>query len=302
MVTSKVSERVHLIDTEALGQSNTVAVYVVRGTSKTALVDCGYASSTGAVLAGLAHIGVPPEEIDFIIPTHVHLDHGGAAGHLVTKMPRARIFAQERGVPHLVDPTRLVDSATRLFGAEAIRRFGAPLPISAEKITPVGEEAHLDLGGVSLTAIHSPGHAPHQLSVLVEEDRLLLTADAVGIVYPNVGTLIPVTPPPSFNPQELAATTRKLEQMDSKALLVPHYGVRQDVSSVFEATRTKTERWTGRVREMKKASLTLDEMVDSLTTEVLHETGLQADRFPGYASTSIMVTVKGILHYLEKNP
>lgn len=302
MVASKVSERVHLIDTIALGAPNTVAVYLVRGTIRTALVDCGYASSAEAVLAGLAQIGVSPEEIDFVIPTHVHLDHGGAAGHLVTKMPRARIFAQERGVPHLIDPTRLVDSATRLFGEEAIRRFGAPLPISAERITPVGEEVHLDLGGVSLTAIHSPGHTPHQLSVLVEEDRLLLTADAVGIVYPSVGTLIPTTPPPSFNPLELAATTRKLEQMDSRALLVPHYGVRGDVTSVLETTRNKTEKWTSRVREMKKASLTSDEMVDSLTTEVLHETGLQADRFPGYASISIMVTVKGILHYLEKNP
>jgi glyoxylase-like metal-dependent hydrolase (beta-lactamase superfamily II) len=289
-----------MVDTMALGQPSTVAVYVIKG-AKTALVDCGYASSYETVLEGLAGVGVPPSDVDYVIPTHVHLDHGGAAGHLLKRMPRATVLAQEKGVPHLIDPTRLVESATRLFGQEAIDIFGMPVGIEKERITAIGEEMHLDLGGVSLTAVHSPGHAPHQLSVLVEEEKLLLTADAVGIVYPAVPTMIPTTPPPSFNPTELWGTTEKLEQMGSKALLVPHFGMRNDSREVLETTRKKSDAWVRKVGEMRKAGFTPEQMVESLRSELLIETGLSDKDFPRYASISIGVSVRGILHYLEKN-
>jgi glyoxylase-like metal-dependent hydrolase (beta-lactamase superfamily II) len=290
-----------MIDTMALGQPNTVAVYVLKG-AKTALIDCGYASSYETVLAGLASVGVSPSDVDYIIPTHVHLDHGGAAGHLLKRMPRATVLAQEKGVPHLIDPTRLVQSATKLFGQEAIDTYGTPIGIDAERIVAIGEEMHLDLGGVSLTAVHSPGHAPHQISVFVEEEKLLLTADAVGIVYPSVRTLIPTTPPPSFNPAELGETTEKLGQMGSKVLLVPHYGIRNDVQDVLETTKRKTDAWVRRVKEMQKASFTFERMVESLKGELLIETGIQDKDLPRYADISIGVSVRGILHYLEKNP
>lgn len=301
MTTTKIAEKVYMIDTLALGQVGTVAAYILKG-RKTALVDTGYASSRDVVLRGLAEAGVPPSEVDYIIPTHVHLDHGGGAGHLLREMPRASVLAQEKGVPHLVDPTRLIESATRLFGEAAIETFGRPLGIDEKRITPVAEEVHVELGGLSITAVHAPGHAPHQLSVLVEEERLLLTADAVGIVYPSVRTMIPTTPPPSLDPAELWRTTEKLEQMGPRALLVPHYGVRRDASTVLEATRKKTDAWVRRVRQMKASNMGLDQIVDSLKLEVLAEVGLAPEAFPAYAELSIRVSVKGILRYLEKNP
>ena len=298
---TRISERVHMIDTMALGQPRTVAVYVVRG-AKTALVDCGYASSYEAVLEGLAAVGVSASDVDYVIPTHVHLDHAGGAGLLLKRMPRATVLAQEKGVPHLIDPTRLVESATRVFGRDAIDTFGIPVGIEKERITAVGEEEHLDLGGVSLTMVHSPGHAPHQLSVLVEEEKLLLTADAVGIVYPAVRSMIPTTPPPSFNLRELWDSTERLEQMGSRALLVPHFGTRDDAQEVLETTRKKTDAWVRKVKEMRKAGFTIEQMVESLRRELSLESGIQEKYFPQYASVSIGVSVSGILHYLEKNP
>ena len=299
MTATRISERVHMIDTMALGQPSTVAVYLVRG-SKTALVDCGYASSYETVLQGLAALGVSPSDVDYVIPTHVHLDHAGAAGHLVKRMPRARVLAHEKGVPHLIDPTRLVESATKVFGRDAVDAYGAPVGIEQERITAIGEEAHLDLGGVSLTAVHSPGHAPHQLSIFVEEEKLLLTADAVGMVYPAIRSMIPTTPPPSFNPSELSGTTEKLEQMGSRALLVPHFGVRNDAREVLETTRKKTDAWVRKVSEMRKATFTPEQMVESLKSELILETGIRSKDFPQYADISIGVSVRGIIHYLEK--
>ena len=301
MVVSKISDRVYLIDTLAVGEKNTVAAYLLKG-SKTALVDCGYASSAETVLRALGELNVNPSDVDYVIPTHVHLDHAGAAGFLLDRMPRARVIAQEKGVKHLVDPTRLVESATSVFGEGLIRMYGVPKGIRAEKITAVGEEMHLDLGGLSLTIVHAPGHAPHQVSVYVEEEKVLLSADAVGIVYPLLGTLIPTTPPPSLNPAELGDTAERLSQMDSRLLLAPHFGARSDVKEVLSETTRKTDEWVAKVREMKKKGLSQDEMTRELRSMVSRESGVPEESFPTYADISVRTNVMGIVHYLEKNP
>ncbi len=290
-----------LLDTHALGNSGTVAVYVLKGT-KVAMVDCGYASSYEVVLQELTEIGISPSEVRYLIPTHVHMDHAGATGHLLKHMPKAEVIAHERAVPHLVDPSRLIQSATSIFGEELVQSYGQPLPIQQQKITAVGQETHLDLGGLTLTAMHSPGHAPHQISVLVDEEKLLLSADAVGIVYPNIPTMIPTTPPPSLDPPRLAETISKLSQLDSRKLLVPHYGIRDDVVNVLETTKNKTAAWLSKVRELRKNGVSLDEMVEEFQREVVSESGLTTEDFPRYARLSIRITLMGMLQYFEKNP
>jgi len=298
---SKVSDRVFMIDTLALGRPGSVAAYVLKG-SKTALVDCGYATSANTVLEGLLELGVPPSEVDYVIPTHVHLDHAGSAGEIIKQMPRAKLIAQERGVPHLVDPARLIQSATSVFGEEAIDAFGRPVGIDRERITGVGEELHLDLGGLSITAIHTPGHAPHQISLFVEEEKTLVAADAVGIIYPFLPIVVPTTPPPSLNPSELGRSTERLAQFDARTLLAPHFGVRSDVVHVLEATKEKTNEWVARVRAMKASGSTLDDVAFALKTSVAAESGIRKEDFPSYAEVSIRASAMGILHYLEKNP
>jgi len=299
--TSKISDRVYLIDTLGIGQKNSIAAYLLKG-EKTALVDCGYASSAPAILEGLTGLNVNPSDVDYIIPTHVHLDHAGAAGYLLDRMPRAKVIAQERGVKHLVDPTRLVQSATSIFGEELIRMYGTPKPIQAERITGVGEEMHIDLGGLSVTVVHTPGHAPHQVSVHVEEEKVLLAADAVGIVYPFLRVVLPTTPPPSLDPAELARSAERLAQMDSKLLLAPHFGVRADVKEVLAETTRKTNAWVEEVKAMRKRGLQTDEISAALKRELSAESGVPESEFPGYSQISIRTSVLGILQYLEKNP
>jgi glyoxylase-like metal-dependent hydrolase (beta-lactamase superfamily II) len=301
LTVSKVSDRVYLIDTLALGEKNAVAAYLLKG-SKTALVDCGYATSASAVLDGLRELNVSPAEVDYLIPTHVHLDHAGAAGYLLDSMPRAKVIAQERGVPHLTDPARLIQSATIVFGEETVKMFGPPKGIPEERITSVGEEMHIDLGGLSLTATHTPGHAPHQIAVYVEEEKVLIAADAVGIVYPSFGVLMPTTPAPSLNPEELGRTADRLAQMDSRLLLAPHFGVRTDPKEVLAETKKRTNEWVAYVRKMKNAGASREAIIASLKTNVSQESHVPEERFPDYADISIRTSVNGILHYLEKNP
>lgn len=296
---TKVSERVYLLDTFALGVPGTVGAYLVKG-PKPALVDCGYASSYENVLAGMAEVGVMPTDIRYLIPTHVHLDHAGAAGRLLKGMPNAEVVAHERGVPHLVDPKRLIESSTMVFGREIMGLYGLPEPISADRITAVGKELHLDLGdGLTATLIHAPGHAPHQISVALDDTKALLTADAVGIMYPGLDALIPTTPPPSFNPTELVATVGQLKQTGPRELLIPHFGTRKDVDQVFSRTTELVLSWVDAVKEMWKQKATLDEVAEKMEETVSVDAGTRD--LPIYAKVSVRTSAMGIMHYLDKN-
>jgi glyoxylase-like metal-dependent hydrolase (beta-lactamase superfamily II) len=298
MYSTKVAERVYMLDTVALGQPKTVAAYVIKG-EKIALVDCGYASSYQNVLAGLSELGLAPSDVKYLIPTHVHLDHAGATGHLLKEMPNAQVVAHEKAVPHLVDPTKLIESATKVFGELIMQLYGAPLPVPQGRITAVGKEAHLDFGeGVTATLRHTPGHAPHQVSITLDGSGDLLTADAVGIVYPDVKTLIPTTPPPSFDPDQLVSSVRLLEQTNPAQLLTPHFGPRSDATSVFEGTKEKVAKWVKDVGDMKARGATLDDAAEAMELRVMAESGMK--ELPIYVRVSIRTSVMGILHFLGR--
>jgi glyoxylase-like metal-dependent hydrolase (beta-lactamase superfamily II) len=294
----KISDGIYMIDTNALGQKKTVSVYLIKD-RKTALVDCGYASSYLNVIHAIDELGLSVEEIDYIIPTHVHLDHGGATGHLAGLMKNARIIAHERAVPHLINPERLVASATQVFGSEIVQQYGIPLPVDKERITAVGEEMSLELGTNSLLILHAPGHAPHQVSVTVQGRGILITADSVGIVYPDVKTMIPTTPPPSFDPDILASTIDKLSQNTPELLLVPHFGIRSDSDQVFETTKKKVRDWVDRVRTMRKDGINIEKMQEVMEKIVMDEASVH--ELPVYAKLSIRTSILGILHYIEKH-
>ena len=300
MVVSKITGKAYMIDTVGLGNPNTVAVYVVKGSRKTAVIDCGYASSYGNVMQGLRQLGIEPSRVDYLIPTHVHLDHAGAAGHLVRHMPRAKVIAHERAVPHLVDPTKLVESATSVFGEKLVLMYGKPIPVDRSKVDAVGTESHIDLGNVTLTTLHAPGHAPHQISVLLEEEHILFSADAVGIVFPGFPTLIPTTPPPSLDPVKLAQTLEMLRQTAPKMLLVPHFGVRKDVNLVLDRTKEKVDQWLQEVTRLNAMHMTPEQIVEELRRMITSETGIRSSDIPGYANVSIRTSVLGIISFLRR--
>jgi glyoxylase-like metal-dependent hydrolase (beta-lactamase superfamily II) len=299
MYATKVAERVYLLDTYALGQQNAVGAYVIKG-PKVTLVDCGYASSFQNVLAGLAELGIMPSDVKYIVPTHVHLDHAGAAGRLAREVPNATVVAHERSVPHLADPTKLIESATKVFGEVTMGLYGYPEPVPQDRMISVGKETHMDLGdGLTATLIHSPGHAPHQVSMMLDGEKDLFTADAVGIVYPSMKTMIPTTPPPSFDPDQLVSTVRSLRQLGATRLLVPHFGERTDADDVFENTVEKVTRWVRDVRDMKGRGANLDDATEALELRVKREAGVSD--LPIYAKVSIRTSVMGIMHYLSRN-
>jgi len=159
----------------------------------------GYKSSAQIVAKDLAAHGIGKEDLHYLLPTHVHLDHCGSCGTLANLYEDASVRLHPRGQSHVSDPERLVAGAMKLFGEERVKRFGLPDPTSPKRVRGVSDDEEIALGnGLTLRAIWTPGHAPHHISYLLEESGTLFTGDAVGVQYPASPVLIPTSPPPEL--------------------------------------------------------------------------------------------------------
>ncbi|MGI8984288.1 MAG: MBL fold metallo-hydrolase [Acidimicrobiales bacterium] len=215
----------HQIDTLLGGWERVTAGWLVPGDAP-ALVETGSQSSVPVVLEALAGLGVGADDLASIVVTHIHLDHAGGVGDLARAFPRATIYVHPVGARHLVDPSRLVASAARVYGDTLDSLYGRldPTPVDRIRVLEDGEE--LAVGpGRALTAVHSPGHASHHLALHDTATGVLFAGDAAGVRLPDVGVLRPATPPPEF---DLDLAVRSLHAFAGRrpaALALAHFGV-----------------------------------------------------------------------------
>jgi glyoxylase-like metal-dependent hydrolase (beta-lactamase superfamily II) len=218
---------VYTVDTELLGSPGVMSAYLVDA-ERPALVDTGADPATDRVLSALAEVGIAPEELAYVLPTHVHLDHGGAAGSLAAECPNATVLVHERGYPYLTDPERierLAESARRALGPVA-DAYGDPTAVPERRCRVVGDGEAVDLGDHTLRAVDAPGHAPHHLCYLDDRTGALFAADAAGMYLG--GRLYPTTPPPDFDLEESLATVERLRGCGPETVLYGHFGARDD--------------------------------------------------------------------------
>jgi len=297
----EIVDGVFLVDTMAVGLPGLAAAYLIKG-EELALVDTGYPTSSNSIISQLQALDSRSWQVDFIVPTHVHLDHSGAVGHLLKAMPNARVLVNERGAKHLVDPTKLVQSVASLFGSDALAVFGEPVSVLKERIDTVRDGCELDLGaGKRLKIFSTPGHALHHMSVLLEAERLVITGDAVGIYYPNLCTPIPATPPPSFDEEQYMRSLTRMLDMNPVGLLLPHFGpVLENVEAFLRTNLQTTKRWGSRVFEAVKANESHDEVYQYFVQDLLKLTGKSQDDIPDYMSRMILISAIGYYSYAQK--
>ncbi len=288
-----MSGKVYIIDTKALGFEQVVACYLVRD-RKTALVDTGYASSADHTLESLKNLGV--ERLDYIIPTHVHLDHCGAAWKIAEHYPGATVLAHERAVKHLVDPSRLRASVLELYGEDVVKMFGPLEPINSSRVFKAGDGETLQLGEVELTFIYTPGHAPHQLSVIVS-DGSVITADAVPANYPGKPFIIPTTPPPSFDLQQYIASLRRLGRVGAKIFHTPHFGPKPADEEWVETLVSKVVSWYETAENVVRNGGGLPQLLDLLERKAVEDAGME---LPVYARNLLKLSVMGLYKYVSR--
>jgi glyoxylase-like metal-dependent hydrolase (beta-lactamase superfamily II) len=217
-------------------------------------------------------------------------------------MPRARVLVNEHGLKHLIDPSKLVATATTLFGEKAMAVYGTPWPLARERVEAVGELCDLDLGaGKELRILYTPGHAWHHISVFLQNERLLITGDAVGLRYSGFSFPIPATPPPGFDEEQCVTSLTKFMNMDPVGLLLPHFGhVREKVRAFLETNIEMIRRWTSMATETLKAGKPLDKVYEAFMADVMNRSGLARDEIPDHVARNIRFSAMGCYTYAQE--
>lgn len=214
------------------------ACYIVVDNGRAALVDCGVTATAPDLVTALADLGIAPEAVDWLIPTHAHLDHAGGAGRLMRQLPNARLAAHPSAAPHLIDPAQLEAGVRALYGDPFFDREYAPVePVDAARVTETADDDVIHLGDRALRVVHTPGHAWHHESILDDATGTLLAGDAFGVGYPELighdgPFVIPVVPPPQFKPEVYRASVERIVALAPTRVAPAHFDVLDDPGRV----------------------------------------------------------------------
>ncbi|MEO8081646.1 MAG: MBL fold metallo-hydrolase, partial [Caldimonas sp.] len=225
---------IHVVDT-GFHRPAFDAAYLVVENGRGAFIDTGTNESVPRLLAALAAAGLAADAVDFVIATHVHLDHAGGVGQLMRHLPQARAVVHPRGARHLVDPSYLIRSATGVYGADEIERsYGTIVGVAADRVLRSTDGMVLELAGRPLRFLHTPGHAMHHHCIWDERSRGVFTGDTFGLSYREFDSargpwIMPTTTPVQFQPEALRRSIERMLGFDPESIYVTHYGQVGDV-------------------------------------------------------------------------
>ena len=206
------------------------AAFVIVHEGHAAIIDTGAAPGVPRILQALQALGVEPEAVDFVIPTHVHLDHAGGAGQLMQACPNATLLVHPRGQRHMVDPSTVWAGATAVYGeAEMARAYGEVLPINIERTQVTHDGMRVQLAGRELMFADTPGHARHHHCIWDATTRGWFTGDTFGLSYREFDTaagpwMLPTSTPVQFEPEVLRGSIQRLLDQEPQCVFLTHFG------------------------------------------------------------------------------
>jgi glyoxylase-like metal-dependent hydrolase (beta-lactamase superfamily II) len=231
----RIDEGLVQIDLQFGQMDGVIAAYLLHGGGEAALVEVGPTTTRAVLEAGVHAAGLEMEDVDRLLVTHIHLDHAGAAGPLMRDYPRLRLGVHPVGAPHLADPSRLVASATRIYGDQMGPLWGEVAPIPTDRIDVLTDGEALDVAGRRLVARFTPGHASHHVAFIDEASGTVFTGDVGGVRIQGTIYVCPPTPPPDIDPAAWAESVAILRAAGARRLALTHFGVFDDVDAHLDA-------------------------------------------------------------------
>ena len=292
--------RIEIIDHDFQGTPHAIASFLVFGDEGPVLVETGPGSTLPNVRRRLAEHGVGPGEIRHVLVTHIHLDHAGAAGWWAQQ--GATVYVHPVGAPHLIDPGKLLASATRIYGDQMDSLWGEILPAPADRVVAVGDGATIEAGDLRFTALETPGHASHHHVFRLGD--VAFTGDAAGIRIPDADLLELPAPPPEFDLEIWKETLARLRRQELTTIYRTHFGVSTAVPAELDRFEALLEETAAYVRGLLDAGLERDAMVANYEAWVQ-----QRARADGADEATLRIlevpnprymTVDGIVRYWRK--
>lgn len=240
---------VHVLDTHQLGRSGIIAATALETIDGIALFDTGPESTFDNIAAALTNAGFAPGDVRHVFLSHIHFDHAGAAWRFAEL--GATIYVHARGAPHLIDPTKLVDSATRIFGNDMAKLWGRIAPVPQQSVRVLQDGEVVRLGRLEVRAIETPGHASHHHGYHWDDN--VFGGDVAGV---RIGSGPPVPPmvPPELHVESWLASLDKIRALAPTKLYLPHFGaVERDIPDHLDAVEERVRRWSGWFRDRMRA-------------------------------------------------
>jgi glyoxylase-like metal-dependent hydrolase (beta-lactamase superfamily II) len=275
------------------------AGYLIEGTMPV-LVETGAQSSAPVVLESLRRLGLDPKDLAGIVVTHIHLDHAGGVGDVAAAYPNATVYVHEKGARHLVDPSKLIASASLVYGELLDSLYGRMDATPQERVHVLDDEEEIALGkGRVLRAIDSPGHAKHHIGLLDSDSGILFAGDAVGVKLPDGGRLRPSTPPPDFNMDQALVSLAKFGAHHPSGIALAHYGLLNEPDSLLAEAATTLQAWVATAeaawREGRDIAQALADEYDVSADEIPIEYRDKLEVLNGFHSNAA-----GMRRYFEK--
>ncbi len=302
----ELEDGVFLLDLGFQGTAGVVGAYLIADPAgrDLTLIDTGPAKSVDTLVRRIREAGFDPIAVRHVLLSHVHLDHAGGAGALLPHIGPARVIVHPRGARHLTDPSKLLASATRIYGADMDRLWGQTVPVPEQRVDLLQDGEAIVVSGRSVRAYHTPGHASHHLAFLDDERRAVFTGDVGGIRIRNAPYVVAPTPPPDIDILVWKESLDRIRGLDADRLYLAHFGAVEDPEWHLDALETHLddlESWfRGRIASGVDPSTLGVELGDRMRAESVRIAGTEADALaPAYelAAPSWM-NVDGLRRYV----
>lgn len=287
------------------------ASHLVLDAGRAAFVDTGTSHSVPRLLAALEALGVAREDVDWVLVTHVHLDHAGGAGELLRHLPHARCAVHPRGARHLADPAKLIAGSIAVYGEERYHAlYGEIVPIAGERLHVAGDGERIRLGGRTLELIHTPGHALHHYCIQDLDHRRLFTGDTFGLSYRDLDVdgrafILPTTTPVHFDPDALIASVDRLLACRPRAIYLTHYGEITEIERLGRELKQRIAAFVRLARDLERVpdrSARMREEMFRMLSVWLDEHGYAGDRASRHEllDGDVELNVQGLEHWLDR--
>jgi glyoxylase-like metal-dependent hydrolase (beta-lactamase superfamily II) len=253
-----IAPGIRFLDLRFQGSPQVVATGVLEGADRVALIDPGPTSTLDELRSQLALGGLRLDDVETILLTHIHLDHAGACGTILREHPGITVYVHERGAPHLINPEKLLNSATRLYGSAMDRLWGAFEPVPQANIRALAGGETVTAGGHTLETAYTPGHASHHLAYFDAPSRIAFVGDVAGVSIPPAHVIVPPTPPPDIDVEAWEASVEKVLAWHPEALFLTHFGLKSNPAVHLQELMERLRTWARLVKDLMAAEPNVD--------------------------------------------
>jgi glyoxylase-like metal-dependent hydrolase (beta-lactamase superfamily II) len=236
--------RAILLDLRWAGHQRSIASALLRSGDFAALIDPGPSSTIANLREQLNAHGVSIRDLNALLLTHIHLDHAGASGSLVRENPRLQVYVHSRGAPHMADPSRLLDSARRLYGNTMERLYGEFVAVPQDNLRILEGGETVSAGSRQMRVLYTPGHASHHVTYFDDSEGIAFVGDTAGICIEGNSYILPATPPPDINLELWQSSLDAIAALDPKRLFLTHFGFSDHPARHIASYRERLAHWS----------------------------------------------------------